>query len=385
MVDYSIEFNGDVWQLSEVADTVTEIVSRYQDPETRVVSDSLRDYASYSARNILFYTSILEKAKAEDQPVSTHLVDKVFEIVTRTPILIERRNSQYLGHALAAIGIISSCLGKINEFIVFMKRVVSEGLYVSESSLQEHYGYNFESKKCFTLPASVENPYRVQLSDDVVHRQVFEKMQETISRVSYPTLIRNLVKGDMYLNAQIECEMIPRNIYFYPTDKIKNIETLIAFVVKQYNLSYTDVLASIFYNPSVVGNGGAFKYTANDADFLNKKLDADGHGFHGITAFGKVYVDDPEFFCQIDPKMHLGYFNASYDCIEQLQPRHIIKMIENNNVPEFVWSSKALYDTEFSAKFFADNIDRLYTCANNITRKRFDAKFNLKDIVNLLH
>ena len=383
-MDYSIEFNGDVWQISEVADTVTEIVSRFEDPEMRLITDRLRDYASYSSRNILLYTSILEKAKAEDQPVSTHLVDKVFEIITRTPILIERRNSQYLGHTLSAIGILSSCLGKINEFIVFMKRVVSEGLYVSESSLQEHYGYSFESKRCFNLPATVENPYRVQLSDDTIYRQVFERMQEVMSRVSYPTLIRNLIKGDLYLNAQVECQLNPKNIYFYPTDKIKNIETLIEFVVKNYSPSYTDMLTSVFYNSSIIGSGGAFKYTANDVDFLNKKLDSEG-GFHGISAFGKVYVDDPEFFCKVSPKMRLGYFNASYDCMEKLKPKHIIKMIENNNVPEFVWSSKALLDTEFSAKFFADNIDRLYTHTSNINRKRFDAKFNLKDIVNLLH
>jgi hypothetical protein len=384
-VDYSIELNGSIWQLSEVVDTVSEIISKFEDPEMRVVTDSLKDYASYSARNILLYTSILEKAKVENQPVSTHLVDKVFEIITRTPILIERRNSQYLGNALSAIGITSACLGKINEFIVFMKRVVSEGLYISESSLQEHYGYNFESKKCFNLPASVENPYKVQLSDDTIYRQVFEKMQEVISRGSYPTLIRNLIKGDAYLNAQVESHVSARNTYFYKTDKIKNIQSLIEYVTRQYNLSYTDMLSSVFYNTSVIGINSPFNYTASDADYLNKKVDPGGSGFHGISAFGKVYVDDPEFFCKIGPYMGLGYFNASFDCMSKLESKHIIKMIENNNVPEFIWGSKALLDTEFSPKFFADNIDRLYTHTNNINRKRFDSKFNLKDIVNLLH
>lgn len=384
-MDYSIEFNGDVWQLSEVADTISEIITKFEDPEMRIIADRLRDYAAYYLRNITIYTSILEKANTEGHPVSTVNTDTVFDIITRTPVLIERRNSQPLIHTLAYIGVISTALGKINEFIPFMKRVVSEGLYVSESSLIEHYGYNFESKKCFTLPASVDQPYRVSITNETICRQTFEKMQDMIIRTTYPTLIRNLIKGDTYLKAQIECQVSPRNVYFYPTDKIKNVQSLVDFVTKTYNLSYTDMISSVFYNQSIIGHLGPFKYTASDADYLNSKVDIGEHGFHGISAFGRVYVDDPEFYCRVGNRMGVGYFNASYDCIAKLESKHIIKMIENNNVPEFVWSSKALFDTEFSPKFFAENFERLYIRTSGINRKMFDSKFNLKDIVNLLH
>lgn len=380
-----ITFGDSSYSISDVEGSINDFVNIFGVSDRRLITDKADQIARYYRREFCIYTSLVNNMPLDQASKYQSNIDKAFDIITRTPIIIVRRNAQAIAAMLGNIGVISLMLGKIDQFIDFAKEVLENNLYISETSLQEYNGHNYYNEKKFSLPESVE-PYKALVSPKSILNLVYTKICEDISERETTSLIASLIKTNNFLYEQMANDLSFKEMFFYKTDEIQSISDLYSFIKDNSKMDQNEILHSIFYNPSIYGNYGVIKYGAKDAKFVSSFGCPDGT-MRYYNALRRVFVEDLEFYFKLDPTIDCSSIEISSDLYKNLSANQISEAISRIKFfPQSLLEHSLIKEVDIPLETFVKHIDKLFVYNSSMrVRDHFETKYKLQDIVNILH
>lgn len=378
---------------NESLDILDRFNTAYGAPDNKATTTRIDSLACYHRPELTIYSAIARQARKQDllpdiYESMQHTIDYTFSILTRTPVLIERRNANSIISTLSNIGAVAACLGKINEFISFAHNVIDNHLYVAESSLSEHYGRNFADNRKFTLPESVD-PYKSSNDKDVILSEVYEKISMKINDSYFTHLITESMNRDpFFIEEQLNCKsMSHRRAFIYPTLLFPTITSFISWYLDKFPNTTTDALVTtIFYNDSIIGGAGNFRYLEKDADWFNSLIDKRNVSIIGhLDVLSNVLVHDIKFLFKLNNAIPIDDFFIPESLVQNITGEEIMALMKNKkSLPRSLMKSTILYKLDIPIEFFVANIEKLYLNTNYNSRKHFESKYTLAEVTALL-
>lgn len=379
-----VEINGDNYGLDYVEEQVDEYLSVFFKNGRRFSTENIYSLYSNYKHELVAFASIAKMLKDSSDPMYSRIVQKINQLVetlTQKPVLIARRNSNSLTNSLSYIGAIHACLGRLDTFIPFMKEVVTNFEYVSESSLEEFHGRQFIILNKFTLPDGVD-PYKSNLDSRDIYAQVYDRIFDLIADMGSSRLIGQLMQTDFYIQEQIAHKLPIQRMFLYPCDTVKSVHDLVTLFYPKYESSFEMCVRRIFANDSVYGRNGTFRYKKDDA----KRFTKEQVPMEYIPYYARVHVEDFDFYDSLPADVNIDIFSFCSYAFQKLDAKFFEDMFKTNKkCPSSFLSHPVIPSIDLPLEFFVKNIQTLYVNTNYRQKQSFQSKYKLQDIVNLLH
>lgn len=383
-----VEVDGekfDVSYLDTYHGKMKNTVELFNDESVRVLAGQMEAVSSYYRREITIYsvlTKMLAKTNSEAAKPHIEAINKYFEVITRTPIIIHRKNSSSITAALANIAAISVALGKISEFVPFAQKVLEEGLYISQSSLEDYHGSGFIRNKQFYLPEGVD-PYKATHLPESMLYSVYEHLRHKLTDSPLTHLTSYLIgDSDDYINEQLRVGLELNKVFIYPFRDYKTITDIIDFFCKEKDCSITYVINQLYSNDSIASPYSTIGLVKADAKLANA---LPLENFHYLCRF---QVKDIDFLFALNQDRPIHSFNIDPKILAKSSKEIFTRFLSlNKRVPRNFIDSTFIVESNIEPpiEFFVANMSNLYFDSSRRDREYFHSKYSLQDIVNILH
>lgn len=364
---------------------ISKTVAIFEDKDSRMLPNHFDSLGSYNRKEIAIYTTLAKMLNDKDPDTAKphlELIDELFETITRTPMIISRKNAGSIVSTLANIGVISIALGKVNQFILFMHSVLQDHLYVSESSLEDHYGSSYIKEKKFVLPNYDErykNAY--PLKENIVN--ILETIKNRISDTYFTYLFADLLKDSKaYLDFQISMGVDIQRMFIYKCDGLSNLAEIATYIAKKRDLSVGRTIVAMTDNDSLASTNGTVGLTKADAVLFNLVTP------EYVSYLCYFPIVDADFIFAVERSVPMNRFYIRKDVLDKHGKDLFYKIVSANiQLPKNMLNPSYIVDAgiEPPVEYFVKNIGMLYADAPHALREYFNTKFSLQTITNLLH